>query len=67
MAVAGGDLAVRRRPTEVPSHYREVFRIAESLGVPTPLLRRLVDQITELESGGSMSEARLDRLEETAR
>lgn len=61
------DLAVRRRPTEVPSHYREVFRIAESLGVPTPLLRRLVDQITELESGGSMSEARLDRLEETAR
>ncbi|PFG69338.1 2-dehydropantoate 2-reductase/glutamate carboxypeptidase [Propionibacteriaceae bacterium ES.041] len=61
------DLAVRKRPTEVPSHYREVFRIAESLGVPTPLSRRLVDQIAELEAGGSMSTDRIDRLEESTR
>jgi 2-dehydropantoate 2-reductase len=56
------DIAVRRRPTEVPTHYGEVLRVAQTAGVPTPLLANLLDQIHELEQGGSMSEDRLDTL-----
>jgi 2-dehydropantoate 2-reductase len=53
------DLAVRRRPTEVPTHYGEVMRVADRLGVLTPLLTHLLDQIRDLEAGAAMSEERL--------
>lgn len=56
------DIAVRKRPTEVPTHYGEVLRVAEAAGVPTPLLANLLEQIEELEHGGRMSEQRLDSL-----
>jgi 2-dehydropantoate 2-reductase len=56
------DIAVRHRPTEVPSHYAEVLRVGADVGVATPLLSRLLDQIGELERGGQMCEERLDRL-----
>lgn len=56
------DLAIRRRPTEVPTHYGAVLRCAESNDVPTPLLRRMLEHIADLEGGGEMSEERLQNL-----
>lgn len=43
------DIAVRHRPTEVPAHYAPVLELAEHFGVPTPLLRDLVERIGRLE------------------
>lgn len=57
------DLAVRRRATEVPTHYRPVLEEAASVGVDTPLLRGMLEQIGELEAGAAMSEDRLSALE----
>lgn len=45
------DLAVHRRPTEVPHHYRPVLERAAALGVRAPLLARLVGMIEEIEAG----------------
>jgi len=56
------DLAVRHRPTEVPTHYGAVLDAAASAGVDIPLVRDLLRQIGELETGGAMSEERLDAL-----
>lgn len=53
------DIAVRKRPTEVPTHYAEVLRVADAHRVPTPLLSGLLAQIADLESGAAMDEARL--------
>jgi 2-dehydropantoate 2-reductase len=53
------DLAVRRRKTEVPTHYGEVVRVAGRSGVPTPLTERLLQHIHDLEAGGRMGEERL--------
>ena len=53
------DIAVRHRPTEVPTHYRPVLATAARHGIPVPGLQRLVDQIGELEAGGAMDEARI--------
>ena len=47
------DIAVRRRPTEVPTHYRPVLAAAARHGIPVPGLERLVAQIGELESGAA--------------
>ena len=58
------DIAVRHRPTEVPTHYGEVLRIAEAAGLKTPLLAGVLDNIRDLEGGGEMSEERLVRLAE---
>lgn len=52
------DLAVRHRPTEVPTHYRPVI----DRGVAVPGLERLVAQIAELEAGATMSEQRITDL-----
>jgi len=60
------DLAVRHRPTEVPTHYGAVLATAETVGVPTPLVRELLDQIRQLEGGAVMSEERLDELNRVA-
>jgi 2-dehydropantoate 2-reductase len=56
------DIAVRRRPTEVPTHYRPVLAAAARHGIPVPGLERLVAQIGELESGAAMDEARIPAL-----
>lgn len=60
------DLAVRHRPTEVPTHYGAVLAAAATVGVPTPLVRGLLDQIRQLEGGAVMSEERLDELNRVA-
>lgn len=56
------DLAVRRRPTEVPTHYSEVLRVADAAALPVPLLRSVLAHIRELEQGGAMSEQRLEQV-----
>ena len=56
------DIAVRRRPTEVPTHYGPVLAAAARHGIPVPGLERLVGQIRELEVGAAMDEARIARL-----
>lgn len=43
------DLAVRRRPVEVTTHYAEVFAEAGRHGVATPVLRAVITQLRELE------------------
>ncbi len=53
------DIAVRRRPTEVPTHYRPVLDRAARLGIAVPGLERLVAQISELEKGAPMDEQRI--------
>ncbi|HET9381563.1 MAG TPA: 2-dehydropantoate 2-reductase, partial [Streptomyces sp.] len=57
------DLAVRHRPVEVTTHYGDVVAHAGVLGLPTPLLRAVMDGLRELEGAPQkMSEARLDAL-----
>ncbi len=56
------DIAVRRRPTEVPTHYGPVLAAAARHGIAVPGLERLVGQIRELEAGAAMDEARLASL-----
>ena len=51
------DIAVRHRPTEVPTHYRPVLAAAARHGIAAPGLERLVAQIGELEAGAAMDEA----------
>ncbi|MDT7568442.1 MAG: glutamate carboxypeptidase [Pseudonocardiales bacterium] len=53
------DIAVRQRPTEVPTHYRPVLATAARHGIATPGLERLVAQIGELEAGAAMHEDRI--------
>lgn len=56
------DLAVRRRPTEVPTHYEAMLREADRLAVPTPMVRELLRQIRHLEDGDAMSTERISNL-----
>ncbi|MFF9542687.1 2-dehydropantoate 2-reductase [Streptomyces albidoflavus] len=61
------DLAVRRRPVEVTTHYAEVFAEAGRHGVASPVLRAVIAQLRELERDpGLMTEARLDALDQLA-
>lgn len=61
------DLAVRRRPVEVTTHYATVLAEAERLGVCTPVLRAVLDGLRELEHDpAGMSESRLDKLDALA-
>ncbi|MFD4987679.1 2-dehydropantoate 2-reductase [Streptomyces sp. NPDC058374] len=61
------DLAVRRRPVEVTTHYAEVFAQAERHGLATPVLHAVIDGLRELERDpGLMAEARLDALDRLA-
>lgn len=53
------DLAVRKRPTEVSTHYRPVLTAAAEAEVNLPTVADLVDQIQDLENGAAMSEDRL--------
>ena len=62
------DLAVRRRPVEVTTHYTTVFAEAGRAGLATPLLRAVLDGLRELEADpDTMTESRLDALDELAR
>jgi len=57
------DLAVRRRKTEVDGLLGVLARKGEALGVPTPLICRLIDIIQDLEEGRRhMDWANLDPL-----
>ncbi len=57
------DIAVRKRPTEVPVHYGPVIARAESAGMAVPALTALVESILRLERGeDEMSEGLLVRL-----
>ncbi|MFE4213764.1 2-dehydropantoate 2-reductase [Streptomyces sp. NPDC056844] len=61
------DLAVRRRPVEVTTHYAEVFTQAERHGVSTPVLRSVIAGLRELERDpGLMAEERLVALDRLA-
>ncbi|OEU88241.1 2-dehydropantoate 2-reductase [Streptomyces abyssalis] len=61
------DIAVRRRPVEVTTHYATVFEEAERAGIATPVLRAVIDGLRELEQDpGGMSESRLDDLDRLA-
>lgn len=58
------DLVVRKRPTEVPTHYGEILRRADELAIPAPTLRAVVDAIAGLERGEiEMDERLLDALD----
>ncbi|MFI9629621.1 2-dehydropantoate 2-reductase [Streptomyces sp. NPDC052042] len=58
------DLAVRHRPVEVTTHYTSVLDHAAREGLPTPLLRTVMDGLLELEDAPHrMSESRLDVLD----
>ncbi|MFE0417215.1 2-dehydropantoate 2-reductase [Streptomyces tendae] len=61
------DLAVRHRPVEVTTHYVDVIDHATDVGLPTTLLRTVLDGLRELEGAPhTMSEARLDALDRRA-
>ena len=45
------DLAIRKRPTEVPWLTGELVRRAEAQGIPAPVNTRLVEMIAEIERG----------------
>ncbi|MFJ8275899.1 2-dehydropantoate 2-reductase [Streptomyces griseoviridis] len=61
------DLAVRRRPVEVTTHYADVFAHAAREGLPTTLLRTVVDGLLLLEGAPQeMAESRLDALDRLA-
>lgn len=61
------DIAVRRRPTEVPTHYGSVLVTAERRRLGVPVLRALLAQLAEVEADpASMSETRLDLLDAVA-
>lgn len=58
------DIAIRRRPTEVPTHYAPVLALAREKDVNVRLLRAMLQQIAEIEvDPASMAEARLTRLD----
>ena len=61
------DIAVRRRPTEVPHHYGPVVALAERHGVPVPVLRAVLERLSRVEAGTTpMSEKLLVELGELA-
>lgn len=45
------DVAVRKRPTEVPSHFLPVIAAADRRGIEVPLLRGLLEAIGRIERG----------------
>ncbi|UKA66584.1 2-dehydropantoate 2-reductase [Arthrobacter sp. FW306-05-C] len=61
------DIAVRKRPTEVPSQYEPVIEIAAKHGLKLPLVEELVALIKQLESQSiAMGEEHLDALDRKA-
>lgn len=61
------DLAVRRRPVEVTTHYADVLAHADREGLPTVVLRAVLDGLRTLEGAPeAMSESRLEELDRLA-
>lgn len=61
------DIAVRKRPTEVPTQYEPVIAMAAKHGLQVPLLEELVSAIRRLEAGSdSMDEEHLFDLDRKA-
>lgn len=57
------DINVRKRPTEVPSHYAPVLDIADNFRIDVPKIRVMIDVIGDLERGNStMGDALLKRI-----
>jgi 2-dehydropantoate 2-reductase len=57
------DLAVRKRRTEVDAHFLPILARASELGLPAPLLTRMIQMIHEIEDGQrSFSGSNLDEL-----
>lgn len=61
------DIAVRQRPTEVPTQYRPVLELAAKHQLDVPLIEELVSLITQLETGAiAMDEEHLTALDRKA-
>lgn len=61
------DIAVRKRPTEVPTQYEPVIAMAAKHGLNLPLVEELVSAIRQLETGSiSMDEGHLFALDRKA-
>jgi 2-dehydropantoate 2-reductase len=61
------DIAVRKRPTEVPTQYGPVIEMAAKHGLALPLIEDLVSAIRQLETGSiSMDEEHLFALDRKA-
>lgn len=61
------DIAVRKRPTEVPTQYEPVIEMAAKHGLRLPLVEELVSVIRQLETGSiSMDEDHLFALDRKA-
>ncbi|TQJ38461.1 2-dehydropantoate 2-reductase [Arthrobacter sp. SLBN-112] len=61
------DIAVRKRPTEVPTQYGPVIDMAAKHGLKLPLIEELVSAIRQLETGSiSMDEEHLFALDRKA-
>ena len=61
------DIAVRKRPTEVPTQYRPVLEMAAKHQLDVPLIKDLVSLITQLETGAiAMDEEHLTALDRKA-
>lgn len=61
------DIAVRKRPTEVPTQYEPVMQLAARHGLKVPMIEDLVSMIRQLETGViTMSEAHLNSLDTKA-
>jgi 2-dehydropantoate 2-reductase len=61
------DIAVRKRPTEVPTQYEPVIELAAKHGLKLPLVEELVAAIRNLETGSiSMDEEHLFALDRKA-
>lgn len=61
------DIAVRHRPTEVPTQYEPVIDVAARHGLYLPLIEELVTVIRKLETGSiAMDEEHLARLDRKA-
>lgn len=61
------DIAVRKRPTEVPTQYRPVIEMAAKHGLTLPLIEELVSAIRQLETGSiPMDEEHLFALDRKA-
>ncbi len=58
------DIAVRHRPTEVPTHYRPVLELAAGHRIDATVLAAMLDELAEVETDPStMNEERLTRLD----
>lgn len=61
------DIAVRRRPTEVPTQYEPVIEIGSAHGIRLPLIEELIGIIRQLETGSqAMDEEHLNNLDQKA-